>query len=140
MKLDSAHFDGSVSEDLNSPDRVLRPIKNYTVGKARYYELVVPKTNLDWSLLKKRYGFSLSSARLSQRNSAFWDSAEPKGAVMAFHLSSANYRPALILIATTQGKTNRLVKNEATLLQPVVRRLHPYNSRNEEGFKASGQW
>jgi hypothetical protein len=67
FELDSAHFYGGVSEDLNSPDRVLRPIKNYTVGKARYYELVVPKTNLDWSLLKKRYGFSFSSASLQSK-------------------------------------------------------------------------
>jgi hypothetical protein len=54
----------------------------------------------------KPYGKSMDgSDQSSQHNSALWDSAEPKGAVMAFHLSSANYRPALILVATTQGKT-----------------------------------
>jgi hypothetical protein len=45
------------------------------------------------------------SDKLSQHNSALWDSSDPKGAVMAFHLSSVNYRPALILVATTGGKS-----------------------------------
>jgi hypothetical protein len=64
FELDSLEYGDGVSRDVLEPDRLIQPLKSYRVDKAVYFEAVIPKKNFDWSLIKKRFGYSVASTRL----------------------------------------------------------------------------
>ena len=63
--LDSLKYRDGISDNLSEPDRILHPLKGYRVGKALYFEAVVPEKHFNWGLFKKRFGYSVASTRLN---------------------------------------------------------------------------
>jgi hypothetical protein len=66
--VDSLSFQHNVSGDLTAPERVVRPVKTYNVGRERYFEVIVPKSEFNWSLVKKRYGIPFASMQLNRKH------------------------------------------------------------------------
>lgn len=66
FELDSLKYGDGISEELYGSERVLHPLKSYRVGKAFYFEAVVPKKHFSWSLFKKRFGYPVASGRLRE--------------------------------------------------------------------------
>jgi hypothetical protein len=64
--LDSLEYREDVSQDLSDPHRLLHALKSYRVGYALYFEAMVPKKDVDWGLLKKRFGSAIASSPLNE--------------------------------------------------------------------------
>ncbi|HXM51419.1 MAG TPA: hypothetical protein VN956_26485 [Pyrinomonadaceae bacterium] len=62
--LDSLEYRDGVSHDLTYSERSLTPLQSYRIGKALYFEAVIPKKHFDWSLLKKRFAHPVASVQL----------------------------------------------------------------------------
>jgi len=65
FEFDSLDYRDGVSRDVSTSSRALKPLRHYRVNKATYFEGVLPKQQLDWSLLKKRFNFSVGSRTLT---------------------------------------------------------------------------
>ncbi len=62
FEFDSLEYRAGVSGDIAGRQQL--GLRRYRVGKAMYFEGVLPKERFDWGLLKKRFGHAVASRGL----------------------------------------------------------------------------
>jgi hypothetical protein len=64
FELDSLEFRNGVSENLAAGRNTAIGLQRYRVGRAYYFEGIVPARAANWSLTKKRFGYAIASIAL----------------------------------------------------------------------------
>jgi hypothetical protein len=66
FELDSLPYHDGISNEVSQSQHLSQQFASYRVGRATYFEKVIPKKTFDWSLIKRRFGYAVASRHLGQ--------------------------------------------------------------------------